>query len=142
MSIIDLTKSWQEQTPKQIPKPDTGGYFITWDWSPDGKKLVGRFGLDQLAAGIFSFETNSFKRVVEKVDTIPAWLADSRRFVYAFEDKIFLDDSETGRIKELLTIEPESPRSSFVSRDGKLLYYTAHSGKSDIWLLDNSLQNQ
>jgi len=32
--------------------------------------------------------------------------------------------------------EGERLRSPFVSRDGKLLYYTVHKNESNIWLLE------
>jgi eukaryotic-like serine/threonine-protein kinase len=135
--IIDLSKNWNEQTPFKLPPTDTNGTYVSWDWSPDGKKLVGGFRFENVL-GTYSLETNSYLRVTKGDASIPAWLPDSRRFVFTLENKIFLADSETKKVKELLTTQPEVPRSPFVSRDGKFLYYVAHLSKSDICLLDNS----
>lgn len=138
--IIDLSKNWNEQTPFKLPKSQNGNAFVPWDWSADGKKLVGTFRLDG-SLGVYSLETNSFTYFTQAKESIPAWLPDSRRFVFPLDNKIFLVDLETKKIKELLTIQPENPRSPFVSSDGKFLYYVAHFNKSDIWLMD-ATQNQ
>ena len=39
--ILDLNKDWASQTLQQLPKPDKT--FVAWDWSQDGKKLIGTF---------------------------------------------------------------------------------------------------
>ena len=135
--IIDLSKSWNEQTPFKLPLSDNGSTFVTWDWSPDGKKLVGGFRFENML-GVYSLETNSYQRVAKSDSSVPSWLPDNRRFVYSFENKILLADFETKQVKELLSTKPEVPRSPFVSKDGKFLYFVSHLNKSDIWLLDNS----
>jgi serine/threonine protein kinase len=133
--ILDLTKSFQEQKPFTLPPTDTGGSFVTWDWSPDGKKIAGNFRFESML-GYYSLETNSYVRIAKGSGSIPSWLPDSRRFVYSVDNKVLLADTETKKVKVLLTIQPEVPRSPFVSPDGKLLYYVAHLNKSDIFLLD------
>lgn len=135
--ILDLTKNWNEQTPVKLPLAKNGNSFVSWDWSPNGKKLAGTFRLEDYL-GYYSFETNSYEIITKAKGAIPSWLSDSRRMVYAEGNKVFLVDTETKQIKELLTLEPEVPRSPFVSKDGKFLYYVAHSNKSDIWLFDIS----
>lgn len=134
--LINLTQSWTEQTPQKIPQPENGKTFVAWDWSPDGKKLAGIFSAGVRTIGFFSFETNDFKELTEAPGVIPSWLPDSRALVYASKNKIFLAHIETAQVKELLAAENDQPRSPFVSRDGRLLYYTLHSNESDIWLLD------
>jgi len=136
--LLDLSKSWNDQTPEEIPQTQNGAYLVTWDWSPDGKKLVGFFAVKDKGIGVYSFETKSFVKISNSADTIPSFLPDSRHVVFTEGHKILLGDTETKEVKELLTVQPEMPRSPFVSRDGKLLYYIAQSSESDIWLLDNS----
>ncbi|MCY7374548.1 MAG: serine/threonine-protein kinase, partial [Pyrinomonadaceae bacterium] len=140
--LIDLTKSWEEQqAPQRVLPPEISSNFVVWDWSPDGKKLLGTLPLGERAIAVYSLETKRLERIVENIEssnTLPSWLADSRRIVFESENKIFLADSETKKIKEIFSHLPEIINSSFVSRDGRLLYYTAHSSESDIWLLDVS----
>lgn len=136
--IINLTESWQEQTPKKISPPDGFPRFTAWDWSPDGKKIAGTFGPGLRSVGFYSFENNDFEILTESLNSIPSWLPNSRSLVYTAGNKMFLADTETKKIKELYTFQKYEPRSPFVSRDGRLLYYIAHSNESDIWLLDIS----
>ncbi|HEX9961771.1 MAG TPA: hypothetical protein VGB00_12600, partial [Pyrinomonadaceae bacterium] len=142
--LIDLTKDWQQQSPQRVLPPEIESRFIAWDWSPDGKKIVGVFPLERHVVGFYSLETKRLERLSDEAadgDMIPSWLPDSRRFVFARGNKIYIADSETKKIKEIFSHQPEHIRAPFVSRDGRLLYYTAFSNQSDIWLLDNS-QNQ
>ncbi|MBX7169449.1 MAG: DPP IV N-terminal domain-containing protein [Pyrinomonadaceae bacterium] len=133
--ILDLTKDYKSQTPFKLPATDTGNLFGVWDWSPDGKKLLGIFQ-NELMIGYFSFESNTYTRILKAPGSVPSWLPDSRHFVYAENNKVFLADIETKQTKELLSLQIEQPRSPFVTPDGKNLYYVAHLNKSDIWLID------
>ncbi len=140
--ILDMSKSWQEQTPQTLPLSENVSGFVAWDWSPDGKKLGGTiFEGNARFLGIYSFETNSYTKIAGNNEFIPAWLPDSRRLVYGADNKIFIADISNSKISELVTSPTEQLRSPFVNRDGKLLYYSAHTSESDIWLLDIS-QNQ
>jgi Tol biopolymer transport system component len=142
--LLDLTKTWQEQqAPQKVLTAEPNRNFIVWDWSPDGKKLLGTLPLGERAIAVYDFETKILERIVEDADSslvIPSWLADSRRFVFIKDNKVFLTDSETKKTKEIHSRHPEQIRSAFVSRDGRLLYYTMVFNESNIWLLD-VLQN-
>lgn len=134
--IIDVGKSWGEQTPQALPalgNPDS--HFIVWDWSPDGRKLAGTFGGAQTGLGYFSFDTQRYEQIAD-FSSQPYWLPNSRRFVFANEGKAFIADTISKIVRELPIHEPEQIRSIVVSKDGRLLYYTASSSESDIWLLD------
>lgn len=134
--ILDPARTRSEQDAEALPK-DPIYRFVGWDWSPDGKKLLGVLtGGERRQIGYFSFETNSYVAVKASPDGIASWLPDSRRFVYAEGSKILLGDIETKETREILANPKVDIRSPFVSRDGKLLYYTAASAESDIWLLD------
>lgn len=135
--IIDLTKNPNERTPQPINFNENVTGFITWDWSPDGTKLGGTiYEGSERFLGFYSFETNSYTKLSKTNDFIPSWLPDSRRLVYGTENKICIADTITGKISELTANPNKQLRSPFVSSDGRLLYYTAHTNESDIWLLD------
>ena len=135
--ILDISRSWQEQTPQLVPPLDTpGDHFVAWDWSPDGKKLGGAFsGSSGAGIGFFSFETGRYERLAD-YDALPMWLPDSRSFVFMHDGKAFIANTETKKVRELFAPQLDEIRSVAVSRDGKLLYYTLFSSESDIWLLD------
>lgn len=104
--------------------------------------LGGRFRPPRLGAGFFSFETGRFTRFSEAEDAVPSWLPDSRYVVFSEENRIVLLDTATLQKREILTSEIGLPRSPFISRDGRLLYWVLHRDESDIWLLDLSDPNR
>ncbi|MFL6336485.1 MAG: beta-propeller fold lactonase family protein [Pyrinomonadaceae bacterium] len=135
--IIDLDKPWEAQTHVRVPQPPNPGVlFAVWDWSPDGKKLCGTFeGANGRGIGFYSFETGRYEKVSD-INSLPSWLPDSRRLVYAHEGRAYIADTSTKKVHELLARPPEQIRSVAVSRDNRLLYYTLLSTESDIWLLN------
>jgi eukaryotic-like serine/threonine-protein kinase len=134
--ILDLTKEGTE--PNLIKLPETGGdsFFRAWDWSSDGKKIIGYFeGGEQLGLAVYSLETNSYKKLNDLI-RFPYWLPDNRRIVYADGGKVIITDTESERTKQIDELSKEQVRQVRISRDGSLLYYTHISSESDIWLLD------
>lgn len=129
--ILDINKEWANQTPQQLPPPEGG--FIAWDWSPDGKKLIGTDSKSRVVS--FSFETNRYEKLVD-AGTWPMWLSDSSRFVFAWDGKVYLCDIVTKRVREILSIPETEIRSANISRDGQLIYFNLSANESDIWLLD------
>lgn len=134
--LLDATRSQTEQNAETLPT-DMRYRLVAWDWSPDGKKLLGVIAEgDKRHIGYYSFETNSYEVVVENSQAIGSWLPDSRRFVYDLGRSIYLVDIVTRERTKILENPAVDMRSPFVSRDGKLLYYTAANNESDVWLLD------
>ena len=71
-----------------------------WDWSPDGKKLGGRFeGGSETGLGYYSFETGRYEKVSD-INAFPYWLPDSRRLIYAREGKAYIADTSTKKVRE------------------------------------------
>jgi hypothetical protein len=64
------------------------------------------------------------------------WLPDSTRFVFFFNNKLFLGDVKTKRVREVFSSNENEIRSVGISSDGKLLYFSLYSSESDIWLMD------
>lgn len=138
--LVDLTKSWSDQqAPQKVLPPEINTDFIVWDWSPDGKKLIGTLPDGARTIAMYSFETGRLERVVENVDDkVPSWLPDSRQIIFETDNKFFITDTETKKTREIFSRQPENIRAPFVSRDGRLLYYTVYLNESNIWLLDVS----
>jgi len=132
--ILDLNKDWASQTLERLPvEPENP--MVVWDWSPDGKKLIGTDSADQVVC--YSFETKQYEKILD-VGSYPMWLADGVRFLYLADDKIYLSDVVTKRVREILPSQEMRLRSVGISRDGQLIYFSLYSGESDIWLLDLS----
>jgi hypothetical protein len=61
---------------------------------------------------------------------------DSTRFVFFFNNKLFLGDVKTKRVREVFLSNENEIRSVGISLGGKLLYFSLYSSESDIWLMD------
>ena len=130
--IVDLNKDWASQTLEQVP-PDSDNPFVVWDWSADGKKLIGTNPASQVV--YYSFETKRYDTVVDS-GAYPMWLADSVRFVYLADNKLYMSDIVTKRVREILAPPNTRVHSIGISRDSEFIYFSVYSGEDDIWLLD------
>lgn len=129
--ILDLSKDWSSQTLQQLPA--TEKTFVVWDWSPDGKKLIGTFTDGPI--GYFSFETNRYERVSE-VGAYPVWLPDSTGYMCLSGGKAFIGSIVTKGLGEILSLRDAQIQAAGISRDGQFIYLSAYSIESDVWLLD------
>jgi serine/threonine protein kinase/WD40 repeat protein len=134
-TVLDVTRSWTEQTLRTLPAPPTEQRFLATDWSPDGKTLIGTLSGPPSTVATYSFETEQYEKLVE-LGRAPIWLSDSTRFIFFIRNKIYLGDVKTRQVRELFKSEDDEIRSVDVSEDGELLYFTIYSSESDIWLLD------
>jgi Tol biopolymer transport system component len=133
--IFNVNEDWTKQTPQVLPTPDGDARFVAWDWSPDGKKLIGTIGRPTLEIFYFSFETNRYESLVPFSGS-PMWLPDSTRFVFFTPAMAYLSDIKTKKVREIFASAEGELRSVGISADGTLLYFTVYSSESDIWLLD------
>ena len=135
--IYDTSASAGAQTPFVMPSSPDVERMVVWDWSPDGKKLAGVLAKGAARhIGYFSLESGQYTIVVPNEASVPSWLPDSRYLIYSEGGKVFIADSESGSVRQLFENPLVDIRSPFISRDGKLLYFTAATNESDIWMLD------
>ncbi len=131
--ILDVNKDWTSQALQELPKPDKT--FAAWDWSQDGKKLLGTFTDGQI--GYYSFETNRYERVdSSNLGGYPMWLPDGSGYICISGGKAFLGDISTKGVREILALKDAQIQGVAVSKDGQYIYFSAYSTESDIWLLD------
>ena len=133
--IVKFNEEWSKQTPQTLPTPQGVVRFVAWDWSPDGKKLIGTMSRPPLEIAWFSFETNRYESLVP-FEGSPMWLPDSTRFVFFAENKAYISDIKSKRVREIFASHDGNLRSIDISPDGTMLYFTVYSSDSDIWLLD------
>jgi Tol biopolymer transport system component len=139
--IIEAAPPWGEQTPRRIPNPADRrlGGFWAFSWSPDGRRLAGWSGRLNEHPGIVihTIETGDFERVTE-FGSNPLWLKDDRRLLFSHQDKLYVVDSETKKVRELsLPLSPASRLDGYgISSDNRLLYYGLATIEADVWLLD------
>lgn len=134
-SVLDVNKTWAEQNLRLLPAPLDNRRFLAWDWSPDGKRALGNLSGPPTVVASFSFETNQYEKLTD-FGLGAMWLPDSTRFVFFFNNKLYLGDVKTKRVREVFSSGENEIRSVDVSSDGKLLYFSLYSSESDIWLLD------
>lgn len=136
--LLDPNRTQVEQNARTLPV-DARYRLVAWDWSPDGNKLLGVVAEgEKRHIGYYDFEKNSYEIVEQNKNVVGSWLPDSRRLIYGEGSCVYMLDTITRERTKILENPLVQIRSPFVSRDGKLLYYTASNAESDVWLLDLS----
>lgn len=135
--IFDLES--QESTtilPPPAADGETRHRFMAFSWSPDGTKLLGhRLDLDGTEPTIQLYDlATSRLEPVSDFGYRAVWLADGRRCIFTYRDKLFLADTKTKRIREIFSITPYRFQSIAVSKDNRSIYYSMQKSESDIWL--------
>jgi len=137
--VIDLRKPWTAQTPRALPAVgDQKQPFHAWSWSPDGGRLAGIV----TRAGIATYSLDSGK--YEQLTTFglyPVWLQDGRRIVFCFKEKLYLVDTATKKVREIMYASlsartGEMLGAASISPDERTLYFAQGTIESDVWLLN------
>jgi serine/threonine protein kinase len=140
--IMDLTKPYDQQTPEETPNfPNSGAYFIAWDWSPDGKYLAGtkgENGVDANGVYIYSLATKTYEQISDirfaDLYSRPIWLADGRRLIFNTSEKILIADIQTKKIQEIYSTDQAIRINSF-TQDNRYIYGVIATPEADIWML-------
>ena len=140
--ILDLTKSWSEQTPYQLPVNHNGNSWVM-DWSPDGNKLLMLLfnpagGADGIA--VYDLKTSTYEKMAEN-GTSCSWLKDNRHFIFNDDVSVFLCDTKTKKITEILKPSAYEIQNVNISADNTIIYFRYLQIDADVWLIDAS-QNQ
>jgi Tol biopolymer transport system component len=118
------------------------GYAAVPTWSPDGRRLafirgeadrpaVWNLWLLDRATGEQARVT-SFRRGQVWGG---AWFADGRRLAYSHEDRLILQDLDTGRVREIASpLKGRLVRTPAVSPDGRWIVFQV--SRDGVWLLD------
>ncbi len=134
--IYDLES--KESTPILPPSVDgeIGHRFMAFAWSPDGNKLLGHrldFDGTEPMIQLYDLTTKRLERIAD-FGFRAVWLADGRRCIFTYRDKLFLADTTTKRIREIFSVTPYRFQSITVSKDNRSIYYSMQKAESDIWL--------
>ena len=133
--IIDVEKPWSAQSPQPLPRPSgLDAYLFVNSWSPDGRKLAGsvQFLGGPAGIGVYSLESHEFKRLTQ-MGSNPCWLSDSRRLLFVHSDKLYLADSQSGRVQEVLSMAPQEVIMGVASRDDRWIYLSLRTTEADVW---------
>ena len=115
-----------------------GSRFGVSSWSPDGRQLAGqRTGADGSFQGIvtYSFESQQFQQLTE-FGHVPRYLGDSQRLLFNHQGKLYLVDSRTKKVHEVLSVAPNeiNPWHFGLSRDDRLIVFSMAVTEADVWL--------
>jgi Tol biopolymer transport system component len=137
-SIIEVDKPWAEQSPQVLPSWTDSTNWGVWSWSPDGRKLAGNKlpAAAPVSTLVYSLETQHYEKLTD-FGRNPVWLSDSRRLLFLHQGKLYVIDSQSKKIRELLSVAPnEFGAGVTISRDDRQIYFTLVTTEADIWLMD------
>lgn len=138
--VMGPSKPWSEQNPQTLPPLGEGSrYFNPSSWSSDGRYLAGfGQGADGSFAGIvtYSFDSRKFQQLTE-FGHVTRWLSDSRRLLFNHQGKLYLVDSRTKKVHEVLSVSPNeiNPWHFGFTRDDRLIVVSLAVTEADIWLM-------
>ncbi len=139
--ILDLTKTWQEQTPAPLPPlPNYKGSYPVRDWSPDGNKLLLlMFETENNEQGIVVYDrkTSTYEKMTDS-GSYPIWFNDSRHFMFDKRDSLYVCDTQTKTVKEIYKIPTYELQHANISADNRLIYFRYLQVDTDVWMLDAS----
>jgi TolB protein len=130
--IMEPGKPWKEQSPQALPSG-----FIAWSWSPDGRKIAGNKpeADPSEGIGICSLDSRSVDWITDR-GARPVWLSDNRRLLFRDGDKLKLVDTQSRKVRDVLSVAPNSVGNLSISRDGRRICFTVAVAEADIWLMN------
>jgi serine/threonine protein kinase len=137
-TFVVRTSSLDEKTvPHHLPPlRQEGSQFWPSSWSPDGRYLAGYKIIAGNFAGvaIYSFESGRYQTATE-FGHAPIWLADSRRLLFNHNGKLYLFNTATKRLRQLLSVPTGeiNPWVFGVDRDNHQIVLSIANTESDIW---------
>ena len=135
--IYDSNKGVSDQKPQKLSGDISSvKAFFASSWSSDGLKLAG-FSFDEDKSedflSVYDFSTKKYQLFnIEGI--FPVWLADNRRVLFSNGTQILLLDTETKRLKEIISVVPNRIQSIGISKDNRSIYYSMRKQESDIWM--------
>jgi Tol biopolymer transport system component len=152
--LFEPDRPWAAQTPEVLPAISRDEpRFAAWSWSPDGRQLAGQHYLrnpEELSAQgaaspdrppgagsggivVYALSSRSYTRLTDH-GQFPVWLRDSRRLLFSSGGKLYLIDSVTRKIREILSIAGETLSAPAVTQDNRWIYFQRGTSEADIWM--------
>ncbi|MBX7171622.1 MAG: protein kinase [Pyrinomonadaceae bacterium] len=135
--IIESDKPFSAQTPQFLPsEPNYKHGILAMSWSPDGKQIAAmKMDNDPKTGGItiYDLESQTYKDMTDYGET-PVWLNDNRRLIFYENDKVYVLDTVTKKVKEILSVAPNNLQNVAISPDNRSIYFAIRKSESDIWL--------
>ncbi len=139
--ILDLTKSWQQQTIAPLPPiPNYQGSFSARDWSVDGNKLLlllYETESNENGISVFNFKTSTYEKMTDS-GSYPIWLKDNRHFMFDKQNTLFICDTQTKKITEIYKPPSYGIQHANISPDNKMIFFRYLQVDADVWTLEAS----
>jgi serine/threonine protein kinase len=138
--ILDLSRSWAEQSPQSLPPAPENKSFSVRDWSKDGKKLLVIYfepDGDESGTGVFDLEKQTFEKMTE-TGMSPFWLNDNRHFIFIDRNTLFLCDTQTRKTAELYKPSAYEIQQAVPSPDNKTIFFRYLQVDADVWLIGST----
>jgi eukaryotic-like serine/threonine-protein kinase len=133
--ILDLTRTWDEQTPQPLVPDTAWGRFVVNDWSPDGTRLAGMRSFSDKGVGYYELATGRRVRLTD-FGQWPVWMPDSRHMLFVSGGKAFyLVDSQSGAVQRVYSTFRDILGPPRVTADGREVVYSRRHTEGDIWLV-------
>jgi dipeptidyl aminopeptidase/acylaminoacyl peptidase len=135
--LFDVNRPWNDQTPQKLTVVDgLGEDFWAHSWSSDGRKLAGSWVFNRINyLHVYDFETKTYENF-NVPGVKPVWLSDNHRLLYERDGRIFLFETQTKKLREVLSEAPDTVVTVCPTRDGHTFYFTLQKTESDVWLLN------
>jgi Tol biopolymer transport system component/serine/threonine protein kinase len=135
--IFDPTKSWAEQTPRQLNAPaEPKENFWPSSWSANGRQLAGAWtNAGKNSIHIYDLDSGTYEQLTTFGNN-PVWLNDDKRLLFRFDGEIYFVDSETKKVRTVLSFAPHEIPSFCISKDNRAIFYTLRRTEADVWLLN------
>lgn len=84
---------------------------------------------------VYSLESQQYEKLMD-FGSQPVWLSDSRRLLFPNQGKLYLVDSQSKKIHEVLSAAPHDISWGVaLSRDDRQIYFSLLTIETDIWLM-------
>jgi Tol biopolymer transport system component len=135
--IMDINKPWDERSLESLPPLESqGAFFVAFSWSRDGRRLAGHrmAGAANDGISVYSFDSRQYQHFTD-FGWAPRWLSDGRRLIFWRFPGIYLLDTRSGKVREILSVAPNEVRGVAPTRDDRRIYFGLGTNEADVWLM-------
>ena len=138
--ILVLGKPWGESSLESLPSLGSPGESLSLNsWSPDGRRLAGhrrRANGASVGISVYSLDSRQFRHFTD-YGAWPRWLNDGRRLIFSAAEGpvIYLLDTHSGKVREILSVAPNLLTGPVPSPDNRQIYFSLRTTEADLWLM-------
>jgi Tol biopolymer transport system component len=139
--IMEIGKPWDERSLEILPPVGLPGEeFVAFSWSPDGRRLAGfrRSAAGSAGISVYSLDSRQYQHFTD-FGRAPRWLSDGRRLIFGIDGEpgIYLLDTRSGKVREILSVAPNGVFGVAPTRDDRRIYFALNSVEADVWLMES-----